>query len=162
MKRTNVMTILCLVLGLLAGPALAKPVVTAICDEPKGPRIDVGGWLAEKNGKRINQIEDSFTGVFPTFILDDTDLKRITYVFGNTRSAEGLGVSARGAQQAHVLSLSGELITAVQVAANGIAIFSLYPASGFGFFTYHESNPIGGAEAKAVTFVSKCEFSTTD
>lgn len=145
---------------LLAESTLANPIVTAICDEPKGPRIDVGGWLQKKTGNRINQIEDSFTDVFPTFILDDADLEHLTYVFGNTKSAKGLGISARGAQKARVLNLSGELITAISVAENGVSVFSLYPASGFGFFTYHESNPMGGAVAKAVTFVSECEFST--
>ena len=158
MKRTNVMP-LCLVMALMAGSSLAKPFFTVVCDEPKGPRVDVGGWLAEKSGKRINQIEDSYTGVFPAFILDDADLKHLTYVFGNTKSAKGLGVPTPGAQQAYVLNLSGDLITAVKLTEDGVAVFSLYPASGFGFFTFHESNPIGGADAKAVTFVSECEFS---
>jgi hypothetical protein len=147
-------------MALMVGPTLAKPFVTAVCDEPKGPRIDVGGWLAEKNGKRINQVEDSFTGVFPTFILDDSDLKRLTYVFGNTKSAKDFGVPTPGARQAYVLNLSSDLITAVNFTTEGVAVFSLYPASGFGFFTFHESNPVGGADAKAVTFVSECEFSS--
>jgi len=158
MKRTSVVPF-SLVVAFLAGPVLAKPFITAVCDEPKGPRIDVGGWLAEKNGQRIYQYEDSFTGVFPTFILDDTDLKHLTYVFGNTKPAEALGVRPRGARQAYILNLSSELITAIEVASEEIAVFSLYPASGFGFFTYHESKPIGGADAKAVTFVAECKFS---
>jgi hypothetical protein len=147
---------------LMAGPGLTKPFLTVVCDEPKGPRVDVGGWLAEKNGKRINQIEDSFTGVFPTFILDDTDLDHLLYLFGNTKSAEEFGIPIRGPRQARVLNLSAKLITAVETSSDGIAVFSLYPASGVGFFTYHEADPLGGADAKAVTFVSECNFSVSN
>lgn len=146
--------------GCLVGKAHAKPLITAVCDEPKGPRIEVGGWLAEKNGRRFNQFDDSFTDVFPTFILDDSDLEWLTYVFGNTKGSKALGIPTPGAQQAYVLNFSKDLITAVKTSADGIAVFSLYPASGFGFFTFHQSRPIGGADAKAVTFVSECEFSS--
>lgn len=158
MKRTRVVP-LCLIIAFTTGPAFAKPFVTVVCDEPKGPRIDVGGWLAEKSGKRINQIEDSFTGVSPTFILDDKDLGHLIYLFGNTKPADQFGVPARGARQASVLNLSEKLITAAEVSSDGIAVFSLYPAAGFGFFTFHEADPLGGADAKAVTFVSECKFS---
>ena len=136
----------------------AKPIITIYCEEPEGPRIDVGGLPAKKSGKELNFSSDGFTGVHPTFIIDDTSTDTLTYLFDNTLPATVQGLSHKPARSAQVLTLNPQMITAIDYGRNMIAVFSLYPEAGFGFFTYHEVQPLGGADAKAVTYVSKCTF----
>lgn len=147
-----------LVVVTFAASVQAKPFLTVICEEPEGPRIDYGGLPAQKSGKQLNLSQDGYSGVSPTFVIDDTSLDALTYLFDNSKSAIDAGMSHRSARSARVLTLSGQMISAVEYGENSIAVFSLFPAIGVGFFTFHDLSPIGGADAKAATFVSKCTF----
>ncbi len=143
---------------LLVADADAKSVMTATCDEPKGPRVDYGGFPAQKSGQPLNHSWDSFTGVYPAFIIDDADPKRLTYVFGNTKAGGDLG--AKPARAAIVIVGTDEMISAVDVGSNSVAIFTLYPKAGVGFFTYHEAQRLAGGDATAVTYIARCSFAT--
>ena len=146
------------VAGMLVMPAQSKPIITAVCEEPAGPRIDFGGPAARQSGKPLNFSNDSFTGVNPTFIIDDSNLNSLTYIFGNTKPATGPALSQRAARLAHIVVLNNNLVSAIETTEDAVALFSLYPVIGLGFFTFHEAKPLNGANAKAVTFVSKCSF----
>lgn len=144
----------------IASDAESKPFLTVVCDPPVGVRIDVGGLPAQKFGKQFNFSEDSFTGVNPTFIVDDTDLNTLTYVFGNTKPETGPALSQRAARSAHIVALSSTMISATETTEDAIAVFSLYSTLKLGFFTFHAANPGGGSDAKAITLVAKCSFAT--
>ncbi|WP_353741370.1 hypothetical protein WHX55_22635 [Pseudomonas fluorescens] len=148
---------LCLSLAIVSY-AESKPFLTVVCDPPVGVRIDVGGLPAQKSGNPFNFSEDSFTGVNPTFIVDDTDLNTLTYMFGNTKPETGPALSQRSARSAHIIALSSTMISATETTEDAIAVFSLYSTLKLGFFTFHVANPGGGADAKAMTFVAKCSF----
>lgn len=157
-SRQNIWIVAACFVGSFAAPVPAKPFITIFCEEPEGPRIDVGGLPAKKSGKQLNFSSDGFTDVHPTFIIDDTSTDTLTYLFDNTQPATVLGLNHKPARSAHVLTLNPQMISAIDYGRNMIAVFSLYPEVGFGFFTYHEVQPLGGADAKAVTYVSKCTF----
>ncbi|MBP5057593.1 hypothetical protein [Pseudomonas chlororaphis] len=145
---------------MIAIPSQSKPFLTIICDAPVGARVEVGGPALKQSGKMFNFSADSFTGINPTFIVDDTDLGTLTYLFGDTKSATDQGLKQRPARYAHVVTLTYEMISAIETTGSAIATFSFYPEIGIGFFTFHEAKPISGADAKAATFIAKCSFAT--
>ncbi len=136
----------------------AKPILTAVCQEPSGPRIDIGGLIAQQAGKDMKISTDGFTGVTPIFVIDDTDPQKLRYLFDNTKGATDLGIARRATRSAVIVLQNTDMISSVETSSDTIAVFSLYPKAGVGFLTYHESNAIGGADAKSVTFVTKCQF----
>ncbi|WP_144173558.1 hypothetical protein [Pseudomonas sp. Kh13] len=139
-------------LTIAAGLVHGKPLVTIICEEPAGSRIDIDRTAT----KWFKVAEDSFTGVHPTFILDDSDVAHITYFFNNTRPAIDLGIANRGARTAQIVSISSTMLSAIETLTDQVAVFTIYPVVGLGFFTFHDLNPIGGGDARSATFTSKC------
>lgn len=130
--------------------AHAKPFVTIVCDVPKGSRIEV----TKASSDLFKVTEDSFTGVHPTFILDDSDTTRLTYIFNNTQGAPN-----RGARVAQIVALTSTMLTAVETSESEIAMFTIYYGEGLGFFTFYELHPLSGADAKSSTFTSRCATS---
>ncbi len=135
---------------MLATGVRAKPAVTIVCDEPKGARMDV----TKASPELFKVTGDSFTGVQPTFILDDADLGRLIYFFNNAQGAPN-----RGARTAQIVALTDTMLTAVETSASESAMFTIYYGEGLGFFTFHELRPLSGADAKSATFTSKCDIS---
>lgn len=145
-------------LFMITMPIHGKTLMTAVCQEPSGQRMDFGGLLAKQTGKDLNFSTDGFTDVNPIFRIDDTDQKKLAYLFANTKGSAEFGIAQRGFRSAYIVLASVDVISAIETSADTIAIFSLYPRAGVGFFTYHEANPISGADAKSVTFFAKCSF----
>src|SRR5690242_11827132 len=91
----------------LLGVSPPKPILTAVCDEPSGVRIDLVGQAIKKS-------DDSFTGVKPVFIIDDAKPGTLTVVWGPTQAVQDAGVPTP-AVEAHVISQISTKITAVRI-----------------------------------------------
>jgi hypothetical protein len=142
---------------LLFTPTLSKPILTAVCEEPRGIRIDqVEGAI--KTG------DDSFTGVNPVFIIDDAKPDVLTLVWGPTKAVQDAGVPTP-AVEAQIVSRIAAKITAVRVddAEYGVVhMYSLYPDKSLVYFTQHRYLNAAGGVPTASTYFAKCRFSRTE
>ena len=131
----------------------AKPVVTVTCAEPIGSRYDLQDGVVRAQA-------DRFSGVRPVFILDDDKPKVLTFIWGPADWAKReLGVQ-QSAQEAIIVSVTAEKITAIRTEEQGVTqMYSLYPSSGLVFFTQHRYVALAGGVPTASTFHSKCTFS---
>jgi len=131
-----------------------SPILTAVCDEPSGVRVDLVGQTLKKG-------DDSFTGVKPVFISDDAKPDVLTVVWGPTKAVQDAAVPTP-AIEAQVISRIDAKITAVRIddAEYGVVhMYSLYPEKGLVFFTQHRYLTAAGGVPTASTFYAKCRFS---
>jgi hypothetical protein len=94
-----------LILGLTVPKLLqAESLVTIICDEPRGPRIDYFG-----NPKtELQEERDGFTGVNPVFILDPAAPQTLTVLWGDVDLSHILPKELLRKPRHNSLSASGE------------------------------------------------------
>ena len=155
--------LVCLFIG---EDAWAKPLFTATCEEPHGPRIDYGeelftnaGTAASSLKRELKHGDDSFSGVRPVFIVNDD--KSMTVLWGDTQ-APGLPEDLRRPQRAEVAIIihqSEEQITAVvQLGKSSVWLYSLYPQLGYGLYTRNAHHVIGHHLVGSMMY-SKCQFS---
>ena len=154
MPESAVRTILSCCLLLATTLSNAKPVLTATCGEPVGTRYD------QVNGEVVSKA-DGFTGVAPIFILDDENPKKLTFVWGPAAWARDELKLKANAQEAVVISITSDKITAVRVEGEGVTqMYSLYPGKGLVFFTQHRYiAPHMGGVPTTSSFYAKCAFS---
>jgi hypothetical protein len=145
-----------LILGLaIPGLLQAESLVTVICDEPRGPRIDYFG-----NPKTDLQEErDGFTGVNPVFILDPAPPQTLTVLWGDVDLSHILPkelLRSPKAERHPIIHRTREQITAVDSYDKGVWLYSLFPDLGFGVFARH-SHP--GGQALGAMYYARCRWS---
>ncbi len=146
-----------LLIGILVGESKAKPSLTVTCEAPKGPRIDFGtDHLAGVLRPELQTSEDSFTGVSPTFILDDKNPGMMIVLWGNTK-LPGIPEEPVRAQEFPIVHHSTSQIVVLESYANGAWVHSLYPRLGFGLFTRH-SHWSTEDHAVGTLIFSRCKF----
>ena len=147
-----------LVMGqaLIATQAMADPVLTALCDEPSGPRIDYYTSRDKSLPPKLERSEDRITGVNPTFIIDSDQPKVVTYVIGHTKKFGD--PPPFGAQRADIVIHTDEMISAVKVGRGWIMVVTLLPNLGLVAFTDHYDTTFLGERFVAKTFTAKCKF----
>ena len=149
-------------LGDLASPAPAKTNLLATCSEPKGPRLDYGGpsqedWKLEKS-------QDGYKGVNPVFIVDDGNPGKMSIIWGNTKLYDEFvsdwvkELASPEAQEASIMLNTETQISAVLVAPKGANIYTLYPTTGFGYFTFHSNQSFLGEFVTGMTLYADCKF----
>lgn len=132
----------------------SKPILTALCDQPLGVRLDMVDTTLKRS-------DDSFTGVNPVIIIDDAKPDVLTVVWGATKPVRDAGVPT-SALEAQIISRTPTKITAVGIddVQNGaVQLYSLYPDKGLVYFTQHRYLNTAGGVPNAVTFYAKCQFS---
>ena len=139
---------------LITWNAQAKPVLTATCTQPTGQRYDqVDGSVQQK--------KDGFDGVSPIFIIDDQRPKVLTYIWGPAEWARDALKLKASAQEAVIVSISDEKITAIQIESeNIIKMYSLFPKRGLVFLSQHRYIDLAGGVPTVGMFYSKCSFSS--
>ena len=141
-------------LFLLAMNAQAKPVLTANCTQPIGQRYDqVDGSVQQK--------KDGFDGVSPIFIIDDQRPKVLTYIWGPAEWARDALKLKAAAQEAVIVSISEDKITAIHIESeNIIRMYSLFPKRGLVLLSQHRYIDLAGGVPTVGMFYSKCNFSS--
>jgi len=140
--------------GFLLALSPRSPILTAVCDEPAGVRLDLVGQTIKKG-------DDSFTGVKPDFMLDDAKPGILTVVWGPTKALQDAGVPTP-AIEARVISQIETKITAVRVddpEYGVVHMYSLYPEKGLVFFTQHRYLNAAGGVPTTSTYYASCRFS---
>jgi len=97
------------------------------------------------NGK-IEKHDDGFSGVNPTFILDDEKPGKLLYIWGPAKWAKDVGIETK-ALEATIVSKTDAKITAVQVDDPRLGVvhmYSLYPSNGLVFYTQHRYLALSG------------------
>jgi len=135
-----------------ASPVIAKPVLTATCDDPKGVTF------RQLRGN-VEQAQDGFNDVHPVFVLDSDHKGKLLVVFGSTKPARDLGVTTQ-ADEATIISMSKEMITAVLASHTSsiVETFTLFPTRGLMFYSKQLYADIGGGLAEMTTMSAKCTF----
>lgn len=158
-SKRMIQVLLLLVSALLCAgvKAEAKPVLTATCEPPTGPRIDYGDEkIGTRSEPKLKVQEDSFTGITPIFIVNDDET--MTVVWGGTK-VQGVPeeMSAPSAMEAKIIYRSDEQITALEIVSGGIWVYSLYPELEYGVFT-RQVHWMLGKHLIGTLFHSKCAF----
>src|SRR5262245_16613672 len=79
---------------LIPTPALTEPILTITCHAPQGKRMEYGVFpnehidaIVKKKAApkpRLHTVDDGYTGVTPTFIIDSAAPDKMTYLWGDT------------------------------------------------------------------------------
>ncbi|MEA2627343.1 MAG: hypothetical protein QOD06_3388 [Candidatus Binatota bacterium] len=157
--------------------AVASPLLTITCHEPKGQRVEYGVFPeeymdAKGNGKplptpRRRESADGYSGVHPTFIVDSVRPKSMTVLWGDSAkfdapkaAAKSLGVPvpAPSAREATILLFSDDQISAIEVGAQNVGVHSFFPKLGTAYFTNHANIHFGSDWSESVSLFAVCEF----
>lgn len=162
---------LTLLLGLALAPSIADCAraksLTVTCDEPTGPRLEIGTQPNE-SAPKVKTSTDSFTGVRPTFVFNSENSTELTVIFGSTTPKglpSGIAVAPSGVQS-KVVFMSDSQISALEEEPYGIWIYSLFPKIGYGIFTRLANRPPGtfgpSSFALASMMQATCCFASED
>ena len=166
-SRRQSINLLCAlsVASCIGGVTEAKPLFTATCEEPQGPRVDYGhellldpGTFTSDSPRQLKLGNDSFSGVRPVFIVNDD--KSMTVLWGDQKSI-GLPddlIRENRAEHALIVSESEEQITAIQIGNSSVWLYSLYPRLGYGLST-RNSHHVIGHHLVGSRMHSTCKFS---
>lgn len=137
---------------LSASPVIAKPILTATCDDPTGTTV-------RQTGTGIEQVQDGFIDVHPVFVLDSDHRDKLLVVFGSTKPARNLGATTQ-ADEATIISRSKEMITGVLVADTNriVETFTLFPTKGLLFYVKQLYADINGGLPEVTTMWAKCTY----
>ena len=135
---------------LLPIPAMSGLLTTIRCKEPTGTRI-----LAGPAGS-FTSAPDGFTGVKPTFILNEKTPQSLMVSFGASKIIGDLIPEA--ATSASIVEISRDRIVAIEKAGDPIWTYTLYPSKGVGFFTKTSLGPLD--LPYIATYHSECAFTT--
>ena len=153
--------ILIMILGIcLSSPVSGEPLLSAICGEPSGPRIDISPEMSGNSGASIEHSKDKYSGVHPLFTVDADEPNTLKYVWGNTEIAgDSLADVPTSERSAKIQIFNENIVSAVEVyKSNRVSVFTLLPKIGIGVFTDHTRTTVLGENVKAVTFTSDCRF----
>lgn len=144
---------------LLATPSAAKPILTITCYAPAGNRFDFGPppetWLQKRQPEPVlTEKRDGYTGVNPVFIIDSDRPKKMTVIWGDTKTIP-LQIPEK-ASEADILLLNENQITSVQVFDRVVHTNSFFPKRRVGYFSSHSINLFDVATAKSMA--ARCEF----
>jgi hypothetical protein len=143
--------VLIVLLLLGSSAASAKPVLTAVCDSPVGFRYKYLHGTVEKS-------DDSFTGVKPTFVLDDSKQGKLLVIFGSTQTSDKPAWVTTGADEATLVTANGLLVSAVISRPDAIETFALFPQERVLFYTKQERVVLLDKSAQIATMYAKCDF----
>lgn len=149
----------------IGGVTEAKPLLTATCEAPQGPRVDYGqellpdpGTFTSDSPRQLKLGNDSFSGVRPIFIVNDD--RSMTVLWGDHKPIglpDGI-IRENRAEHALIVSESEEQITAIQIGNSSIWLYSLYPRLGYGLYTRNSHHVIGHHLVGSMMH-STCKFS---
>lgn len=126
----------------------ANALVTITCEQPTGVRVDISDRGPETN-------RDSFSGVYPKFILDQDNPTNLVVLFSATKI---IGPTRHNkASTATIIMNKAQQITAVELMPREVWMYSLFPNRRVGFFTRTSHNSLDGSVHSAI-FYSRCEF----
>lgn len=130
----------------------AEPILTVMCEEPKGTRFD---FLQDK----LTTAPDGFKGVNPVFIIDSSKPGKLFVVWGPSKLIEDKVPT--NAKEVPIVSKTENQITAIEVDPTGDAVimYSLYPQSGVVYMTQHRYQILGGGVANSASYHAKAIFS---
>ncbi len=140
--------------------ALGKT-LTVVCEEPRGPRVDYGALdpLTPFTKEYTLELgEDRATGVNPVFVIDLTDRKSMTVIWGDTKTLPEAIARPPQAKVFPIVHYSDDQISAINSYSGGVWVFSLFHKLGFGIFTRQSHYTFDG-NAHGEVFYSKCQFS---
>ena len=143
----------------LVPAASARPLLSAVCDSPRGFRVDYGYGVLGLSDLTLETGEDSFTAINPLFSIDSEEPDVLQLVWGDT-VFPGVAKELRrepGLERATVIAKSPQYISAVKPYAGGTWVYSLYPGLGFGVFSRHDILLDVGHIAGSL-FYAKCVF----
>ena len=144
---------LTIVIGLTWVEPVYAATMTVICSSPKGFTI------LNELGKEVRVVDDGFSGVNPTFVIEGDKNKTALVVFGSTK-IPGV-IDPVNAERATIVISNNIQISMVSILGDQVWTYSLYPKHGFGLFSYHsrELPVLQNDIAKGSIFQSKCQFS---
>lgn len=145
--------------GLLT-QASAEPILVAVCDEPRGPRIDYMAHISDPSQPpTLKRSEDRSLGVNPSFIIDSTKPDELTWNWGPTKGFGKSPIPIQSTGSDKIVIRTEEIIVSVNVDRRKINVTTLLPKLGFMAFTHHSYSTILGDWFEAVTLTAKCKFS---
>ena len=156
--KTQILSIL-FMFGVIT-QASATPLVVAVCDEPRGPRIDYMAHISDPSQPpKLERSEDRSTGVNPSFIIDSAKPNELGWNWGPTKGYGKSPISLKSTGSDKIVIRTEEIIVAVNLHRRKINVTTLLPKLGFMAFTHHSYSTILGDWFEAVTLTAKCKFS---
>ena len=147
------------VFGLVA-QASAEPTLVAVCDEPRGPRIDYMAHISDPSQPpKLERSEDRSQGVNPSFIIDSSKPNKLGWNWGPTKAYGKSPVPIKSTGSDQIVIRTEEIIVSVNVHRRKINVTTLLPKLGFMAFTHHSYSTLLGDWFEAVTLTAKCKFS---
>jgi len=167
---------------LMSSPALTEPILTITCNAPQGKRMEYGVFpnehidaIVKKKAPpkpRLRTVDDGYTGVTPTFIIDSAVPNKMTYMWGDTAEFEphkqaarqfGIKVPAPAAQQADIIVFNEELISTIEQGPRYAWLNSFFPKLGVAYFVQHEYRHFGiDTWNVQISLFARCEFAWKD
>lgn len=124
-------------------------VISASCDEPKGIRFD-------GNGKRMEQSDDSFTGVKPQFVYSSSNPNKLTVIWPDSKTIKN---GRTNAHEAYLLNLDENQISGMSLYENGRSdIYTLFIKQGIGFMSSHKISEFNSDIATGALYKFKCKY----
>jgi hypothetical protein len=139
-----------MLLGIVSLNSHARTVMTVVCDEPNGSRLDF--YAGE-----FREDQDGFAGIKPKFIFSDKKAQYATVLLEPADLAKKLGFK-KTTNLFKIILQDSEQITMVAPTDTHLAqMYSIFPKKGIGYFSIHRYNPVQNGEATNATLSTKCK-----
>ncbi len=163
---------------LVPSPALTEPILTITCHEPKGKRMEYGVFpnehidaMVKKKAPpkpRFRTVDDGYTGLTATFIVDSAAPDKMTYIWGDTAEFEpykdtarqvGIEVPPTPTRQAAIILFTEDQISTVEKGPQYARLQSFFPKLGTAYFAHHSYVHFGIDDwNEQLSLFARCEF----
>ena len=128
----------------------ARTVMTVVCDEPNGTRLDYYEGVFRED-------QDGFAGIKPKFIFDDKKPQYATVLLEPADLAKKLGFKKTTNLFKIVLQDVEQITMVTSTDGHAAQMYSIFPKKGVGYFSIHHYNPVQNGEATNGTLSAKCK-----
>lgn len=155
MRSYTPVSLVLLLMSLTTSPAhgTAPPLLTVTCAAPQGVDMSYGSGLLGLRTDRVETASVAYPDLHLIFVLEEDTSRRLLLTVSAQNARQGPPESST---EAAILYNTDDQITAVAPRGQSVAMYSLFPKLGIGYFVTHDHIPLGYT-SRSVTTYARCQ-----
>jgi hypothetical protein len=135
----------------------APPLLTMTCHDPQGTEMSYGPGLLEIRDRTVDTRPMVSPGTHLTVVIEADQPQRMRVTWEPPPAEPGAEREPATTFDATVIATTDDQITAVQLRAGGVWMYSMFPKLGIGYVSSHNHIPFGST-SRSLALYALCQM----
>lgn len=137
----------------------APPLLTMTCQDPQGTEMSYGPGLLELRDRTVDTRPMALPGTHLTVVIEADQPQQMRVTLDPPPVAPGVEREPATTFDATIIATTDDQITAVQLRAEGVWMYSMFPKLGIGYVSSHNHIPFGST-GRSLALYALCHITT--